>query len=148
MLNTRLNGGGVRPLLYNVVDVFQESAIGWQPLQRISCILVTCCTQSINVCKRQKERKKENRERKTIMMLPPMCITVLLHYEVGISISVISKWASQDLESPNNYWFDVDTLNGRGEAGQHPSPPSASLGWLKLFGSPNYPNYDWVDHRW
>ena len=47
----------------------------------------------------------------------------------------------------------VNTLNGRGQAGLHLSPPRRQApwfprGWLEISGSLEHPDYDWVDNRW
>ena len=33
-------------------------------------------------------------------MLPPVCIKVLLHLQVGLTLCEIPYWASQELEGP------------------------------------------------
>ena len=76
-------------------------------------------------------------------MLPPVCIKVLLHLQVGLTLCEIPYWASQELEGPWRLMppFKDDHLNGHGQAGIQLSLPRASPwfphGWWKCLIHPD-----------
>ena len=50
---------------------------------------------------RKEKRKTEGKkERKMRLMFPPMWITVLLHFRVGLSLYIIPKWTLRGLAGP------------------------------------------------
>lgn len=97
------------------------------------------------------------KERKMTRILPPARIMVLLHLWVPLSLYVIPKWASQELEGREDYcliFSKVNILNGHRQAGPYLISPYGKTLYSHMVGW-NYPVYlhsaimiDWVNRRW
>lgn len=87
-------------------------------------------------------------ERKGTLMVPPKCIIVLLHIQVGWIPSVISKRASQESYGPEEYCH-VNTLDDYDQVGMLPQERVLSFpcNWLRNTNSP-WPHHGWVDRWW
>lgn len=60
------------------------------------------CMQSIYTCKK-KNTWPYQKERRMTLILPPYWIMMLPHLQVGLSLYIILKWASQELKDPKDY---------------------------------------------
>ena len=67
---------------------------------------------------------RKRKKRKMTPMLPLVRVMVLLHFQVGLSLYVIPKWALQELEDPQRLLppFEGEHFNKRGQARRHLSP--------------------------